>query len=115
MQSDWASIGALFPGAQVVASTFDNFTAQLATVADQLPVVTSEIADTWMHGAGSDPQKAAWFRRAQAVRTACLDSGACVPTDYAVWNMSRFLLKNSEHTVRGPAGVGWPQVWAVAE
>ncbi len=39
-----------FPGAEVVASTFDNFTAQLATIRSQLPVVTSEVGYTWIMG-----------------------------------------------------------------
>jgi hypothetical protein len=95
VQADWAAIAAVFPGAQIVASTFDNFTAQLATVSSQLPVITKEIGDTWLHGAGSDPQKTAWFKATQAVRTSCLESGQCDPNDYAFRNMSRFLIKNS--------------------
>jgi hypothetical protein len=35
-----------FPGASVYASTFDNFTAQLATVTASLPVTTAEAGDT---------------------------------------------------------------------
>ncbi len=44
------AIQAEFPHARVVASTFDDFVGQLAAVADRLPVLTSEIGDTWIHG-----------------------------------------------------------------
>lgn len=46
-----------FPGAEVQASTFDDFTRVLATVKDKLPVVTKEVGDTWMMGVPSDPLK----------------------------------------------------------
>jgi hypothetical protein len=38
-------IQAEFPQAQIVSSTFDNFTSLLATVADQLPTYSVEIGD----------------------------------------------------------------------
>ncbi len=37
-----------FPGAKVIASTFDAFVARLATVKDSLPVVTAEFGDVWL-------------------------------------------------------------------
>jgi len=41
------------------ASTFDKFAAEVLSspVHQQLPVVTSEIGDTWIHGVASDPIK----------------------------------------------------------
>ncbi|OPZ87674.1 MAG: hypothetical protein BWY76_00344 [bacterium ADurb.Bin429] len=51
-----------FPGAEVVASTLDAFARALLPHAGILPVVTSEIGDTWIHGVGSDPWKVAAFR-----------------------------------------------------
>ncbi len=45
------SIRTEFPNAKVIASTFDDFVDELATVSAQLPLVTSEIGDTWIHGA----------------------------------------------------------------
>ncbi len=50
------------PSAMVQASTLDAFAEQLLTQADQLPVIESEIGDTWIHGVGSDPGKVAAFR-----------------------------------------------------
>jgi hypothetical protein len=99
VQSDWKSISGTFPGAAVVASTFDTFFSLLTPdVLARLPVVTSEIGDTWLHGAGSDPVKTAKLKTGAAARRACLESGACAAGDYAVANFTRFFLKNQEHT-----------------
>ena len=53
-----------YPGAQVVASTLDAFARALAASGAEaaLPVVTAEIGDPWLFGAGSDPQKLAALR-----------------------------------------------------
>jgi hypothetical protein len=98
--ADWASISKTFPGAAIYASTFDNFTALLQDPAVQalLPVVTSEIGDTWLHGAGSDPLKTARARVAQRVLRECAEAGTCDVNSYQVQNFTRFLLKDEEHT-----------------
>jgi hypothetical protein len=51
-----------FPNAVIVAATFHDWVESLQSVQTQLPVVTSEIGDTWIHGAASDPWKLAAFR-----------------------------------------------------
>lgn len=53
-----------YPGAEVRASTLSAYAEDLlASVAvDDLPVVTAEIGDPWLFGAGSDPQKVAAYR-----------------------------------------------------
>ncbi|MCB1030550.1 MAG: DUF5054 domain-containing protein [Acidimicrobiales bacterium] len=53
-----------YPGAVIEASTLDRFAEALLTsgAVAYLPVVTSEIGDPWLFGAGSDPQKLAAFR-----------------------------------------------------
>ncbi len=59
-----AALSARYPEAQVVGSTLDGFARALSAsgaVAD-LPVVTAEIGDPWLFGAGSDPAKVARFR-----------------------------------------------------
>lgn len=96
---DYKAVQTVFPGAAVFASTLDNFTQLLTpAVLATLPVVTSEIGDTWMHGAASDPQKTEMYKRAAALRRACLDAGACSLDDPVLANFTRFLLKNNEHT-----------------
>ncbi len=55
-RNTWASLAESFPNANIVASTFDNFTQHLSAVRDKLPVVQSDIGDTWVYGVPSDPQ-----------------------------------------------------------
>ena len=97
--SDWAKVAALFPGADIVASTLDNFTALLTpAVLASLPVLTSEMGDTWVHGAASDPQKSAWIKLIRDARTDCIDSGVCAVDDPAVANFTACFIKSIEHT-----------------
>jgi hypothetical protein len=52
-------VRASFPQAELTAAGFDGFVKDLAAAAPSLdlPVVTAEIGDTWIHGAASDPAK----------------------------------------------------------
>lgn len=58
-----------YPNATVRASTLTDFANDLLTpeVLAHLPVITDEIGDPWLFGAGSDPQKLARHRRLLAV------------------------------------------------
>src|SRR5690606_31816623 len=53
------------PEAEIVASTLDAFGEAMWARRAQLPVVTDEIGDSWIHGAASEPQKLARFRALQ--------------------------------------------------
>ncbi len=57
-------LAARYPGAEIRGSTLDAFARALATsgAASQLPLVTAEIGDPWLFGAGSDPQKVRAYR-----------------------------------------------------
>lgn len=97
--SNWAEISSQFPGAAVVASTLDNFTALLTPeILSNLPVIQTEIGDTWLHGASSDMYKSAANKRAVGARATCIAEGACKSDDPAIANFTRLLLKNAEHT-----------------
>lgn len=88
-----------FPGATVMASTMDRFAAALGPIRQHLPVVTQEIGDTWIHGAGSDPTKVARYRELCRLRREWL-AAASVP-DPAIDDLapfSRNLLLVAEHT-----------------
>ncbi|XP_060073816.1 uncharacterized protein LOC132553577 [Ylistrum balloti] len=87
-----------FPGADVQASTFEDFVASLEPIKSKLPVVTKELGDTWIQGSASDPRKVAEMRALMRVRASCLENRACSLTDDRFYNSSRFLLKLGEHT-----------------
>lgn len=87
-----------FPEARVVASTLDAFAESLMKIEQQLPVITREIGDTWIHGAGTDPWKMSRFRELSRLRREWLDSGKVGPSDRQFDAFSRTLLLIPEHT-----------------
>ena len=92
-----------FPGAQVWASTFENFTQHLAPVRDELPHTRSEAGDNWIQSTTADPYKIAWFREAARAFADCAAEGACADTrDPRLFGFLRMLIKTPEHTYGTP-------------
>jgi hypothetical protein len=94
----FADFAARFPDVEAAASTMDAFAAGLEAVRAQLPVVTQELGDTWIHGVGSDPQKVARFRELLRLRMDWLENGLLRREDAAYRLFSRRLLPVPEHT-----------------
>ncbi|HQF68408.1 MAG TPA: DUF5054 domain-containing protein [Anaerolineaceae bacterium] len=86
------------PGARVFASTLSDFAAQLVRVRENLPVLSQEIGDTWIHGVGSDPIKVARFRELLRLRAEWLASGRVTRSEPSLINLNRWLLMVPEHT-----------------
>ncbi|HXH56885.1 DUF5054 domain-containing protein [Iamia sp.] len=86
------------PGAQVRGSTLDAFAETIRPVVAELPVVTAEIGDTWVHGVGSDPQKVAAYRELLRVRRSWLAAGMVAPDDSRLRGFHENLLLVAEHT-----------------
>jgi hypothetical protein len=82
----------------VWASTYDNFTAQLAKVAPQLPVTTGEPGDNWMQSTAADPWKMIFYRESARAYASCLAAGQCDRKDPRVFGFLRQLIKLPEHT-----------------
>jgi hypothetical protein len=100
-----------FPGAQVYASTFDNFTAALAPVAPALlPVTTRESGDNWVQSTTAAPLKAVFYREAARAYAACVAGGGCATSDPRLYDFLRLLIKVPEHTYGFPSyadGTHW--------
>eukprot|EP00438_Fugacium_kawagutii_P003880 Skav215229 [mRNA] locus=scaffold341:286500:288212:- [translate_table: standard] len=98
-----------YPGADVIASTFDAFFEEVQEVRHKLPTVSLEVGDTWVYGNPSDPLKMAQYRAIQRAWVKCLESQEprCQPSDPAIQNMTFFLLKAPEHTWGTPGISGW--------
>jgi hypothetical protein len=64
-----------FPGADVAASDLSQIAKAFSKVAKDLPVITSELGDSWIYGIGSDPLKIAQMRQMSRLRRAWIQSG----------------------------------------
>jgi hypothetical protein len=94
----FAELEAKFPQTQVIASTLDNFAAALRPLKPQLPVITEEIGDTWIHGAGTDPKKVSQFRELSRLRQTWLVGAPGDEQRQALDSFSDQLLLVAEHT-----------------
>ncbi len=86
------------PGAKIVASTLDEFSQRLETVRASLPVLTSEIGDTWIHGAGTDPTKISQYRELARLRRSWLSRDLGSDDQTRIECFSHSLLMIPEHT-----------------
>ena len=65
-----------FPNAAITPSDLNAVARDLAKMKDRLPVVTQEIGDSWIHGAGSDPRKIVRFRELMKLRQKFIEEGS---------------------------------------
>lgn len=99
VQGYWDILEGQFPGADIFASTYDNFTSRLLQRTDLLPVVAHEVGDTWIEGVPSDPVKMQQYREAGRALLDCIDAGGCnVSADSRLQHYARLLIKAPEHT-----------------
>ncbi len=87
-----------FPDAHIFASTLDHFASKLESIRQQLPIISEEIGDTWIHGIGSDPIKVSQFRELLRVRTKWLTDDPTIRQKTWFKNFERRLLLVPEHT-----------------
>ncbi|WP_301061413.1 DUF5054 domain-containing protein [Phocaeicola sp.] len=59
----YADLRKRYPNAQLVGASFNEIAHELMNMKETLPVVTSEIGDTWIYGYGSSPIRMAKFRK----------------------------------------------------
>ena len=100
--ASFATVRKLWPNATVVPSTFEQYVTLLDDAYTsgriELPIITQEMGDTWIHGAGADPLKVAKWRALCRLRSACLHEPSCPNKGAEFANFSRLLLKGAEHT-----------------
>jgi hypothetical protein len=58
----YADLRQRYPNAKLIPCSFNEIAQELSSIKDKLPVVTSEIGDTWIYGYGSAPIRMAKFR-----------------------------------------------------
>lgn len=96
--ASFAALRDRVPGAEVAGSTLDAFAEGLRPAVADLPVVTGEIGDTWIHGVGSDPRKVARYRELLRLRRAWAAEGMVAPDDSRLRGFHEHLLLVAEHT-----------------
>ena len=87
-----------YPDCLVMASTLDAYAAELGSIKSSLPVITSEIGDTWIHGVGTDPMKVADYKLLLRLRDKWLLDGSLTidSEEYKTFSLPMLLL--AEHT-----------------
>ena len=69
VKSDYERLHARFPEAEIVCGTLDDMWNALKNEdLSDLPIVKSDLADTWIHGTASYPRESAQIRRLRAER-----------------------------------------------
>ena len=94
----YRNLEAVYSGAVVEASTLDRFARAVRDIEASLPVVTQEIGDTWIHGAGTDPRKVSRYRALSRLRQRWLDEPGAGPDPDSMLRFSDHLLCVAEHT-----------------
>ena len=87
-----------FPGYTVEAGTMDEIAEVLWEKRHDLPVVTEEIGDTWIHGSAADPYKSAALRELMARKRKWLADGSMTRESAEYAGFSDALLCIAEHT-----------------
>lgn len=113
----WAQLTQLFPHALILAATFDDVADVMRPVSAELPIVTAEIGDTWIHGIASDPAKTAAFREVCRRRRSWIENGRVAEDDPILWRASTELLLVAEHTWGLDQKIAWPDTehWSEPE
>lgn len=98
VRSIYASLRERYPRARIEATTLNTVAEVLSTMRDRLPVVESEIGDTWIYGYGSAPLRMARFRALDRLYADWTASGRLDPASDAAVDFAVRLGMIAEHT-----------------
>ena len=104
----YANLRKRFPNAKLEAGTLNDVAKAVESMRERLPVVTSEIGDTWVYGFASDPLLMARFRAVQRLFDRWVAEGKIDPASDFGTDLSVALGFVAEHTwgIRRP-GIAW--------
>ncbi len=94
----YARLRSQFPAAELHAASLSDVAAAVEPFRGHLPVITSEIGDTWIYGVPSDPNKVARYREVARLRRAWIGAGKFKSGDDVDRAMLAKLLLEVEHT-----------------
>lgn len=87
-----------YPNAVVVSATLDDFANAVLPYREQLPIITSELGDTWIHGASTDPFKSAALMELLRIKDLWKQQDAFAASSARYQEFMRLLLLTCEHT-----------------
>ena len=87
-----------YPDYEIEAARLDDYAKALLKVKDKLPVIDSEIGDSWIHGAATDPYKAASLRALIGLKQKWLENKTLEKDSEEYISLSDNLLCLAEHT-----------------
>jgi hypothetical protein len=94
----YATLSAQFPNAQIIPTSLTEIANAIEPHRESLPVLSSEIGDTWIHGVASDPLKVARYREVARLRQEWLAQKKFAVGDATDVALLRHLLLEVEHT-----------------
>ena len=80
-----------YPQAEIVAADLNDLALAVREIENELPIVTDEIGDSWIHGIGTDPRKVNVFKGLDRLANSLPDCGDKK-------NLQRALIMICEHT-----------------
>lgn len=94
----YADLHKRYPNARLVAASFNEIAEELYGMKNKLPIVTSEIGDTWIYGYGSEPLRMAKYRVVSNLYANWIREGKLNEEDDATLNFVAELGLIAEHT-----------------
>lgn len=94
----YAELHKRYPNAKLIGASFNEIAQELIGMREALPVVTSEIGDTWIYGYGSAPIRMAKFRKLSSLYSQWLSEKKLDKTCDDALNFAVELGLIAEHT-----------------
>ena len=98
IHATYSTLGGRFPNAQIIPTSLTEIANAVEPHRGSLPMLTSEIGDTWIHGVASDPLKLARYREVARLREGWLAQGKFAVGDATDVALLRHMLLEVEHT-----------------
>lgn len=87
-----------YPNAEIISSGLEGFAAMVTAFSEELPIITQELGDTWIHGIAADPFKTAAFCELKKIRRRWLEEDPQAVRSKEYDRFMEKLLLVSEHT-----------------
>lgn len=101
----YEKVKALYPDYEVEAGRMDSYANAIWEKRSRLPVVTSEIGDTWIHGAATDAYKSGCLRELIRIKNKGVAQGLIDTSSEDYHKLMESILCVAEHTCGGDSKV----------